>query len=89
MTLRHDDALMLAATAVDWPLAPDERAELDGHLTECHACALAAAKLQRQASMLTFIDMFRLLGVIFIVLIPLVFLMRRPLASQPVAAAVE
>jgi len=45
--------------------------------------------VQRQASMLAFIDSFRLLGIVFIVLIPLVFLMRRPKGHQPVAAAVD
>ncbi|MCC7008799.1 MAG: DHA2 family efflux MFS transporter permease subunit [Acidobacteria bacterium] len=53
--------------------------------------ALAAMNgmVQRQASMLAFVDLFRLLGIVFIVLIPVVFLMRRPAASQPVAAVVE
>ena len=39
--------------------------------------------------MLAFIDVFRLLGVIFLVMIPLVFVMRRPHGQSPVAAAVE
>jgi len=54
------------------------------------AVAAINGLVARQASMLAFIDMFRLLGMIFLVLIPLVFLMRRPRgASQAVAAAVE
>ena len=48
-----------------------------------------AGMVQRQASLLAFIDVFRLLGLIFIVALPLVFLMRRPKAGAPVAAAVE
>ena len=53
--------------------------------------ALAAMNglVQRQASLLAFIDLFRWLGLIFIVLIPLVFLMRRPQGGAPVAAAAE
>jgi hypothetical protein len=40
--------------------------------------------------MLAFIDLFRLLGIIFFVMIPLVFIMRRPRGRQAeVVAAVE
>ncbi|MEZ5316242.1 MAG: DHA2 family efflux MFS transporter permease subunit [Vicinamibacterales bacterium] len=44
------------------------------------AATLAALNglVQRQASMLAFIDVFRWLGIIFIVAIPLVFLMKKP-----------
>jgi hypothetical protein len=42
-----------------------------------------------QASMLAFIDVFRLLGVIFLVMIPLVFVMRRPQGHSPVVTAVD
>jgi DHA2 family multidrug resistance protein len=45
--------------------------------------------VQRQASMLAFIDIFRLLGILFIVAIPLVLLMKRPKAGVEVAAAGE
>ncbi|MFI5179082.1 MAG: DHA2 family efflux MFS transporter permease subunit [Vicinamibacterales bacterium] len=53
--------------------------------------ALAAMNglVERQASLLAFIDLFRWLGIIFIVLIPLVFLMRRPQGRTPAAAAAE
>jgi MFS transporter, DHA2 family, multidrug resistance protein len=57
---------------------------------DLRAAAAMNGLVQRQASMLAFIDLFRLLGVIFFVMIPLVFIMRRPRAANPeVAAAVE
>jgi predicted ABC-type exoprotein transport system permease subunit len=34
--------------------------------------------LFRQASMVSFVMLFRLLGMVFLVMIPLVFIMRRP-----------
>jgi len=34
--------------------------------------------LFRQASMVSFVMLFRLLGIVFLVMIPLVFIMRRP-----------
>ena len=57
--------------------------------------ALAAMNgmIQRQAAMLSFIDMFRYLGLIFILLVPLVFLMHRPPrrtgGGMPAPVAVE
>jgi len=48
-----------------------------------------AGMVQRQASLLAFIDVFRLLGIIFIVCVPLVFLMRRPKAGTSAAMAGE
>jgi len=56
---------------------------------ELAAAAAINGLVQRQASLLAFIDMFRLLGIVFIVLIPVVFLMRRPRGGQVVAAAAE
>ena len=56
------------------------------------ATALAAMNgmVQRQASMLAFIDMFRWLGAIFLLLIPLVFVMRRSHGRRaPVAVVAE
>ena len=44
--------------------------------------------IQRQASMVAFVNIFRLLGFLFLVLIPLVMIMRRPKGSAgPVAGA--
>jgi DHA2 family multidrug resistance protein len=48
------------------------------------AYALMAGQVQRQAAMMAFLDMFWLLGVIFIVAIPLVFLMRATHRGAPV-----
>ena len=54
------------------------------------AVAALYGMVVRQASMLAFIDMFRLLGIVFLVMIPLVFLMRRPRGGQAqVAVAAE
>jgi DHA2 family multidrug resistance protein len=43
--------------------------------------------LFRQASMVSFVMLFRLLGIVFLVMIPLVFIMRRPKQSGGSAAA--
>jgi hypothetical protein len=44
--------------------------------------------IQRQASMVAFVNIFRLLGFLFLVLIPLVLIMRRPKgSSRPPAGA--
>jgi DHA2 family multidrug resistance protein len=43
--------------------------------------------IQRQASMVAFVNIFRLLGFLFLVLIPLVLIMRRPKRSAGPAAA--
>jgi hypothetical protein len=44
--------------------------------------------IQRQAAMISFIDIVRFLGAVFILVIPLVFIMRRPSgnASPPPGA---
>jgi DHA2 family multidrug resistance protein len=43
--------------------------------------------LQRQAAMVSFVGLFQLLGVVFLLLIPLVLLMKRPGRGAPAAAA--
>jgi DHA2 family multidrug resistance protein len=43
--------------------------------------------IQRQAAMVSFVNIFRLLGTLFLVLIPLVLIMRRPKGSGGPAAA--
>ena len=51
------------------------------------AYAMLNGILFRQASMVSFVMLFRLLGIVFLVMIPLVFIMRRPKrASRPVIA---
>jgi DHA2 family multidrug resistance protein len=42
--------------------------------------------VQRQAAMLSFNDVFRLLGVLFVCLLPLLFLMKTPRAGRGPAA---
>jgi DHA2 family multidrug resistance protein len=42
--------------------------------------------VQRQAAMVSFVMIFRLLGILFLVMIPLVFLMKKPKARTPAAA---
>ena len=43
--------------------------------------------VQREASMVSFVGLFQLLGVLFIVLVPLVLLMKRPhRGAGPIAA---
>ena len=39
--------------------------------------------VQRQASMVSFVLLFRLLGVIFLVLLPMILIMKRPGAGGP------
>jgi DHA2 family multidrug resistance protein len=50
------------------------------------AYALLQADFGRQASMLAYIDNFWLLGVAILVMVPLVFLMKRPKAGGTMAA---
>jgi len=52
---------------------------------ELGTAAALAGMVQRQAALLSFIDLFRLLGAVFLVLIPLVFVMRRPHGRPPAA----
>jgi DHA2 family multidrug resistance protein len=51
------------------------------------AYALMAGQVQRQAAMMAFLDMFWLLGVLFIVAIPLVFVMRATRGGETVMVA--
>jgi len=46
------------------------------------AYAMLNGMLFRQASMVSFVMLFRLLGVVFLLMIPLVFIMRRPKSSS-------
>jgi hypothetical protein len=43
----------------------------------------------RQAAMVSFVMIFRLLGLLFLVMIPLVFLMRKPTGSPAMSAPAE
>jgi len=51
------------------------------------AYAALFGMVQRQASMVSFIEIFQLLGILFLILIPLVLLMKRPRrGAEPIAA---
>jgi len=50
------------------------------------AYAAVFGTVQRHATMMAFVDLFRLLGVIFLLLLPLVLLMRRPSGRTAAAA---
>ncbi len=43
--------------------------------------------VHRQAAMLSFVDVFRMLGVVFLALLPLILLMKRPRGAAPAGAA--
>jgi MFS transporter, DHA2 family, multidrug resistance protein len=43
--------------------------------------------VQRQATMVSFVGIFQLLGVLFVAMVPLVLLMKRPKRGGPAAAA--
>ena len=51
------------------------------------AYAALFGMVQRQASMVSFVGLFQLLGIIFLLLIPLVLLMKRPGHGGPVVGA--
>jgi DHA2 family multidrug resistance protein len=50
------------------------------------AYAAVLGLVQRQASMVSFVHLFRLLGIVFLLLLPLVLLMRRPRGPAPAGA---
>jgi DHA2 family multidrug resistance protein len=59
----------------------------DSTTASSRAYAAIFGMVQRQATMVSFVGIFQLLGVLFIVLIPLVLLMKRPgRGTAPVAA---
>jgi len=51
------------------------------------AYVILQGMLFRQASMVTFVTIFRVMGVVFLMMIPLVFLMKRPKRGTAPAAA--
>jgi DHA2 family multidrug resistance protein len=50
------------------------------------AYAAVSGMVHRQATMVAFVEIFTLLGVIFVMLVPLVFIMKRPRGKAPIAA---
>ena len=59
----------------------------DAATAAARANAALFGMVQRQATMVSFVGIFQLLGVLFIALIPLVLLMKRPRRAGPGAAA--
>jgi len=59
----------------------------DATTATARAYAAMAGLLQRQAAMVAFVGIFQLLGLMFIVLIPLVLLMKRPRRAGAPAGA--
>jgi DHA2 family multidrug resistance protein len=51
------------------------------------AYAAMFGMVQRQAAMVSFVGLFQLLGIIFLVMIPLVLLMKRPGSGAPPVGA--
>ena len=51
------------------------------------AYAALAGTVQRQAAMVSFVAIFQLLGILFLALLPLILLMKRPAHSADVPAA--
>jgi len=82
------------------PYSPQSQAAVDGarslflsrgsdwNTATSQAYGVLNGMIHRQAAMIAFIDIVRLLGVIFILIIPLIFIMRRPrgAASPPPGA---
>jgi DHA2 family multidrug resistance protein len=59
----------------------------DAVTATARAQAMLFGLVQRQASMVAFVTIFQLLGIAFLVLIPLVFLMQRPARAPSTAPA--
>jgi DHA2 family multidrug resistance protein len=51
------------------------------------AYAAMFGMVQRQASMVAFVSIFQLLGIMFILLVPLILIMKRPTHQGPVVGA--
>jgi len=60
-----------------------------GAIPDLHAVAGLQGLVMRQAALMSFIDSFRILGWVFLALIPLVLLMRRQAKHAPVVVVAE
>jgi DHA2 family multidrug resistance protein len=99
MLARHGQSTTATLGANITPYDPASQSMLAGlrqafmaagsDITTATARANAAlfGMVQRQATMVSFVGIFQLLGVLFIALIPLVLLMKRPKRGGPAAAA--
>ena len=96
---RHSQATTSAARrATSPPYDPASQSMLDGLRQAFMAAGADAATatarayaalfgmVQRQAAMVSFVGIFQLLGVLFLALVPLVLLMKRPKRGGPAAA---
>ena len=59
----------------------------DATTASSRATAALFGMVQRQATMVSFVGIFQLLGILFFALIPLVLIMKRPRGAAPVGAA--
>jgi DHA2 family multidrug resistance protein len=84
LTQKHLNYLGAHVTAFD-PQATQMLSALSARMGEKPALAALFGMLEAQASMLSFIDIFRLLAVMFLALVPLLLIMKRP----PRGAAAE
>jgi DHA2 family multidrug resistance protein len=50
------------------------------------ALAVLYGTVQQQATLLSFLSVFRLMGILFLLIIPLVFIFRRPKGRRPVGS---
>jgi hypothetical protein len=50
------------------------------------ALAMLYGAVQQQAALLSFLSVFRLMGILFLLIIPLVFIFRRPKGRRPVGS---
>ncbi len=83
----HVDALNpVALSMLDRLRAAFVAAGADTVTATPRAYAALFGIVQRQASMVSFAEIFRLLGIVFLLLIPLVLLMKRPTGRGPMGA---
>jgi DHA2 family multidrug resistance protein len=82
----HFDAFRLSALTAQPAMSTDFGASILRKGPE-PLLGMVYLQMQRQASVLSYIDDFRFLSYLFYALTPLVFLMRRPQTSGPPAAA--
>jgi DHA2 family multidrug resistance protein len=76
-TQKHLSILATHVTPFD-PPATQTLDMLTGQMGRPTALAVLYGMVQRQAAMLSFVDVFRILAVMFLVMIPLLLIMKRP-----------
>ena len=58
----------------------------DPAIASRRALAMLYGLVQQQATLLSFLSVFRLMGILFLLIIPLVFILRRPKGKRAVGA---